>query len=278
MILCKELNMTFSNQKEMFALLKKHKRELIDSKKLSIKTTDPIQYTLNEDEEKKSISTEKRLPSYGDHVFPVINTTNWIDSHKDLHLNGIWDKSAKEQDKKVYYIVNHDLSIGKVIAYPENVEIMVKTMSWSKLGVSVVGQTQALIYKVLLTEIANKDAYEAIRLGAPLQNSVRMQYVKVLLAINSTEDYYKEEKANWDKYSPLAANPEALKDGYFWPVPEAKIYLEGSAVLFGSNSVTPVLDEEPKHIEPAKATHGRAATGTQLKQLKTLLKTFKNVK
>ena len=28
-------------------------------------------------------------------VLAVINTTNWLDSHEDVHVKGIWDNSLK---------------------------------------------------------------------------------------------------------------------------------------------------------------------------------------
>jgi hypothetical protein len=59
-----------------------------------------------------------------------------------------------------------------------------------------------------------------------------------------------EEKENWDKYIGKVANVEqAEEEGYFWAVTEAKI-VEGSAVLFGSNRVTPTLSNNKTQDEP----------------------------
>lgn len=252
MIRCKELNKTFTDKKGLFSALKAAKQELIAAKKAVIKNSDPVLAGMSFISTKKG-STPKEI-SFGDYVYPVINTINYLDSHKDMHLWGIWDKSAKEQNNKVYYLINHDLSIGKVISYPRDVEIMVKEMSWKDLGFNFSGKTQALIFKAKLTEQSNKDAYDAIKAGESIQNSVRMQYVRMDLAINSNDKDFREEKTVWDKYSPNTVNKEALGEDYFWAVYEAKIYMEGSAVLFGSNESTPVLFTEPKAVNKKMLT------------------------
>lgn len=274
MIKCKELNKDFTDKKSLFKALKTAKQELIAAKKATIKFTDPVIAHAGSGFVPlvKGMTVPKEI-SFGDFVYPVINTINYIDSHKDVHLWGIWDKSAKDQNGKTYYIINHDLSIGKVISYPKDVEIMVKEMQWSELGRNYIGSTQALIFKSKLTEASNNDAFQAIKNGEAIQNSVRMLYVRLELAINSSDEFYKEEKTVWDKYSKVVVNKEALEDGYFWAVHEAKIYMEGSAVLFGSNDVTPVQYEEPKHIEPSADTQRAVKDTRAFDALKNLLNT-----
>jgi len=279
---CKELNQQFSTQGQLFAALKANKAQLINLKKAAIKCSDPVDFTIVEATLKNGevIKGEPgQTLSYGDYIYPVINTTGYLDSHKDLHLAGIWDKSATEQNGKTYYLINHNLAIGKVISYPNEVEIMLKTMDWRELGRDYEGSTQALIFKARLTENSNQDAYRAIKAGAPIQNSVRMVYVNLDLAINSKDKDLAAEKKLWDTYYPTIANKEAADtDGYFWPVYEAKIYKEGSAVLFGSNDATGILYDAPKQTEPPAGTQSRAATDrTRVKEelQKLLLKTKK---
>jgi hypothetical protein len=70
----------------------------------------------------------------------------------------------------------------------------------------------------------------------------------------------------------MAVNPEVANDyGYFWAVTTAK-YVEGSAVVFGSNSATPTLsvktsapESTPKEVDEGpqttqKDTGGRDST------------------
>lgn len=276
MFKCKELNKSFQTKELMFAALKANKRELIDLKKSTIKTSDPAVYFLKGDEAEKGNS--KRELAYGDYIYPVINTINYFDSHRDVHLTGIWDKSAKEQSGKTYYIVNHDLAIGSVISYPKEVEIMVKRMTWEELGRKGNEVTEALIYKAKITEKSNRDFFLAAKAGEEIQNSVRMLYISMELAVNSKSPDFLEEKAFYDKTYPLIYNKKDVDEvGYFWGISEAKIYKEGSAVLFGSNDVTPVMYDEPKNIEPDNSTQNTAAKRTVVRtELNKLLKTFKS--
>ena len=73
-----------------------------------------------------------------------------------------------------------------------------------------------------------------------------MYYVKVELAVNDAEEI--EEYKVWNQYINDIGNKElAEENGYFWAVKEAKL-IEISAVLEGSNSLTPTI--EAKDIEP----------------------------
>ena len=82
--------------------------------------------------------------------------------------------------------------------------------------------------------------------------------MKLSLAINDPDA--KEEFAEWEKHFPNVINQEvAEKRGFFWPVQEIKL-IENSAVLFGSNIITPTLEtgiktdsskDTPKKQSPA---------------------------
>ena len=77
--------------------------------------------------------------------------------------------------------------------------------------------------------------------GYVTNHSVGMQYVKIEMAINSESKFDVEEKATWDKYINQIVNRDEVElDGYFFAVTEAKV-IEGSAVLLGSNYVTPTI-------------------------------------
>lgn len=249
MIFCKELKKDFKSKSEMYKALKANQNLIIDSKKATVKFTDWLDMRVmavkSQDAEKaEGEEVEIKL---GDYIFPVINTTNYLDSHGDVHIDDIWNVSIADQKNKVYYIINHDLEIGKVIAYPDDVVPMVKSMAWTELGRPYSGLTQALIFKVKLTERGNADANQAIIGKVALQNSIRMRYIRMKLCINDTAQYFKEEYANWLQYVDKVANREEVEDlGYFWAILEAQIYKEGSAVLFGSNDVTPILTTAPE--------------------------------
>lgn len=250
---CKELKKDFATKKEMFHALKEAKDEIIGLKKGTIKESDPVAFNIKSTAVTKA-DNESTTLSVGDTIYPVINTTNYLDSHGDVHIDGIWDLSVKDQKNKIYYIINHDLEIGKVIGYPRDVEIMVKEMTWTELGLSYQGSTQALIYGVKLTDKSNKDFLAAALDKEDLQNSVRMRYINFTLCIDSTDAEFATENANFYKYLPKIANKDkALDIGYYWAIQQAAIEKEGSAVLFGSNDATPILYEAPKS-DPARTS------------------------
>lgn len=279
MIKCAVLGKEYSTKEEMFKELIDNKSKIISLKTSTIKNSEGVHLkTIENGEVLREIQANGRdeqskadADSNGfdaGFIYPVINTTNIMDSHKDVHFDGIWDKSVVEQQGKIFYAINHELKIGSIIAYPEDVEAFTKIMTFKELGYDVEGSTQALIYKIkkeVLTTYANEDARKTIEAKLPAQNSVRMQYVKMELGVNSENPDYKGEKAFYDKHIKSISNrDEVAIDGYFFGVAEAKIYKEGSLVLFGSNSVTPVLHAK----EPEKSTLEK--TDTELEAEKSL--------
>lgn len=245
-VFCKELKRNFDSKAEMFAALKEDKEHIIGLKKAALKDTDPVMLHIRDKNAEKALS-DPMPTDVGSMIYPVINSCNWLDSHGDVHIKGLWDVSLKDQAGKVYYIINHDLEIGSVIAYPKDVEATVQDIAWREMGVDIDGTTQVLLYKVKLTSAANKDFLEAVKAGAPIQNSVRMRYIGMTLCIDDSSDDFKQEKANFDKYIKVVANrKDAEEQGYFWAITEAAVYKEGSAVLFGSNEATPILYSDPQ--------------------------------
>jgi len=271
MIKCLVLNKEFDSKGEMFAQLKANKENILALKKSVIKNSESISINselVNKQLENGTIKGKVEFKGEGGYYYPVINTTNIMDSHKDVHFDGLWDKSIPEQSGKTFYALNHTLEIGKIIAYPKDVEIFTHKFAFKDLGSDLEGSTQALIYKVKLQEYANKDAVYAIENKLPVENSIRMAYVKIEMGIDSDEEHYKEEKAYYDKHIGKIANKEEVaKEGYFFGVHEAKIYKEGSLVLEGSNSVTPILYAS----EPGKSTHAETQESTEEKANKQAL-------
>ena len=256
-------NKEFNSKEELFKELKDNERKLIELKKASIQNT----------AEKGQLSTfellksDENIKEYLDvkdgFVYAVINTTKFLDSHDDVHLNGIWNKSVKEQQGKILYVTDHTLKVDSVIAWNNDVEMYVKEVPFSYLGKGYEGTTEALIFAINKDKIVHEKAKQIIEEKRPVQNSVRMEYVKIELAINSDNPDYKENKKVYDTYINEIANRElANENGYFWAVTEAKIIKEGSMVLFGSNEVTPIIQENKTEadtitsetIEPAQVT------------------------
>lgn len=267
MIFCKYLNREFATKDEHFAALKAENARIVGLKKAAIKFSESIPNRLlcAKSETAKAFDWIE-----SGHIYPVINTCLYMDSHDDVHLPGIWTKSLKEQQGKVYYLINHKMEIGSVIAYPADIELMVKSLSWSELGRSeYLGETEALIFKTKISDYSNSHAKAVIENKLPAENSVRMQYVKIQFCVNSESEYYKEEKAAYDKYINQIVNRDVVEaQGYFYAVSEAKIFREGSMVLSGSNDVTPILyNESPSTPEPSKDTKEKSVSIEQIQSI-----------
>jgi len=236
-------------QKELFAWLKENKQLLITEKKSSTKHSDGLSVHLKEDiadKANKPINANKNEIK----VRVVINTTNIMDSHNDVHLKGIWNKSLKE-NKNIFHLQEHEMKFDKIIADSDDLEAYTKFYKWSELGFDYEGRTQALVFDSVVKAERNPFMFQQYAAGRVKNHSVGMQYVKIDLAINSKE--YPDEKAIWDKYVDEIVNQDAAKaKGYFFAVQEAKI-IEGSAVPVGSNRATPTLDnnlKEPSYDTP----------------------------
>ena len=179
-----------------------------------------------------------------DAYYIAVNTTNVLDSHGDLHVKGIWNKSVKDQQGKNYLVLDHKMEVSNVVAKKENVEMFIADISYDSINKGYTGNTQALIYKVAKSDIINPLAKEWLESKSDIEASVRMQYVSVELALNSDAKSDQEEKAVYDEYINKIANKSDYDEiEYFWVVKEAKNVGESSLVLAGSNNATGVINE-----------------------------------
>jgi hypothetical protein len=252
MIKCKELNKEFATKEEMF-------KELIANKELLIKEKLSQTYksfekglglVANQESIVKALETEKAFKMDSDYYYFVVNSANILDSHGDVHVKGNWDKTVKEQQGKVYLVFDHNLKRSEIIAMKEDVEMFTADVPFSLIGKNYEGKSYSLIYKVAKNKIVNKEAKEWLENGYSLEASVRMQYVKIDLAINSKEAGNEKEKETFDKYIDLIANKSDYDSiDYFWVVKEAKNVYESSLVMFGSNSATGVAQENKSEAE-----------------------------
>jgi len=256
-MICKELNTEFASKSEMFEALKANKELIIKEKKSQIfKSCDKGSAIAVKGVKIDSI---KGVKMSDDSYYIAVNTTNILDSHGDLHVKGIWNKSVKDQQGKNYLVTDHKMELSNVVAKKENVEMFVSDISYSSIGKSYTGNTQALIYKVNKSDIINPLAKEWLESKSDIEASVCMQYVNVELALNSNSRADKEEKAVYDSYINEIANKEDFDSiDYFWVVKEAKNVGESSLVLFGSNPATGIINEPLKdtqnNIEPPQGT------------------------
>lgn len=204
------------------------------------------------------------------YVKAIINTTNVIDSHMDLHIPGIWNKTVKE-NKNMLHVQEHKAHEFKsIISDGEDLKAVVKTYSWKELGYDFKGKTEALQFNSTVKRDRNEYMFDNYAKGRVKNHSVGMRYVKIVMCIDN-KDYGAEYEA-WEKYIEYAINPEVAEGrGYFWAVPEAKA-IEGSAVPLGSNWLTPTFSVDKN--EPLKDTQKQEAEKSLQKRKQLIINTL----
>lgn len=105
-----------------------------------------------------------------------------------------------------------------------------------------ISKLEVLVYEAVVKRERNEEMFKNYLNGYVLNHSVGMRYVKLLFCYNNSDPAYSQDKENFDKYSPMILNQESIGE-YFWAVIEAK-NIEASAVVKGSNFLTPVLSME----------------------------------
>lgn len=236
----------FADKQELFKFIVDNENLIIAQKKSIIKEADgfhaaPILGGLelnptNKDQVEDLIAR----PSITTKI--VINTSNVFDSHKDLHVPGLWDKSMNE-NRNPFHLQEHSRKFKDIISNGSDLKAYVENFTWKQLGYNMPGKTQALMFDSNIKKTRNAYMHEQYAKGYVTNHSVGMMYVKMSVCINDED--YPVQKENWDKYYPMGANKELADEwGYFFAQTEAK-YIEGSAVPMGSNQFTPTV--ETKH-------------------------------
>jgi hypothetical protein len=234
----------FDTEKGLFDALHKNQNTIIGLKK-------SVQYKSFEKGScqvitPKVLESVKGLENTKDgFIYPVISTTNFLDSHKDVHFDGCFNKTIKDQQGKVKYILDHNLNYDSVIAWQKDVKMLKRKIDWSVVGKSYEGETEALIFEIDKEKIRRKDVLLDIENKVEdFENSIRMVYFKIVLGVNSDAKEHKKERAYYEKKINLIANKdEVSEDGYFWGVEELGIRKEGSLVVAGgSNSATSIYE------------------------------------
>jgi len=267
-------NKEFSTKEMLFDELRKNKEIIIDAKKsVILKSCDKGQSVLLKNLDlQKFAETEKAINFDSDYYYFAVNSTLILDSHEDLHDNGVWNQSVKQIQGKNYLICDHDLDIDKVVAKKEHIEILIIKVPFSVIGKDYKGETELLVYKVRKDRIIHKTVKEWLESGDSLECSVRMQYVTILLAMDSENPQDATEKKNYNDYINKIANKNDFEYiSHFFIVKEAKNVKESSLVLFGSNHVTGVIsDTANKDIEAASSTSKQEPLENTQKRRRTI--------
>lgn len=193
----------------------------------------------------------------------VINTTNVIDSHVDLHLKEIWNKTVKDSPF-THHLKQHERVFESVIN--SKAKQYNDTMNFKDIGVNIDFEMTANINEVIISKSKSPFMFEKYKDGEVKQHSVGMMYVDYDIAYYDEDSKKEMEFFDWAKS--MAINPEVADYyGMVWVHREAK-KREGSAVVFGSNPFTPTLwvkNYEPStntrdKNEPQDSTHNKQVT------------------
>lgn len=267
----------FKTRKDFFDYLVKHKDEMIEMKQASRKIADgivlPPQFMPKSLKTVKSDYVHENDEKNGSAMRTIVaNTYLWLDSHDDVHLENLFSKSVAERGNKIPHLRDHIFEMTAKVGQTQSLEE--KEINWVDLGVDKVGSTIALIAVSKILKRYNETVYDAYLNDEVDQHSVAMSYIRLALAINDEE--YKEEFKVWQSVIERLGNREkAEKQGYFWAVSEAKLH-EYSAVLAGSNELTPTLGHK---FQPVKSTEPKMEppVGTPL-NIKEMLNFYKELK
>ena len=256
MIYCAELDQHFETKELMFEAMKGSVNKIIADKRAMIKTADPYgiitvsgdtpamlvalkglaMKAANPFVKAEDLAKETTLPRLK--VISIANTTNWFDSHHDVHIDDIWNKTLADNGLKGFkHLQEHKDGFAHVIS--DDAKVFIENTTFKALGFNYDGTTQALKGISIIDPNRNLFMYNQYANKWVRNHSVGMRYVKLLYCANSEMESMKEYKYNWDKYYKVIANKEDVDAvGYFFAVLEAKL-CEYSAVVDGSNRITP---------------------------------------
>lgn len=271
----------FSSKDAVIAYVKENLTQIIDFKKsVEQKSIDKgIAVSCKSLNGLRLEVSEKAIKTDNDYYYIAVNTTNILDTHDDLHVNGIWNKTVKDQQGKNYLVDSHELTISNTIVRKEHIEIFVAKVTFASLNLPYPGSTQVLVYKFRKDKVIDQKVKDWLDSGDAIQASVRMQYVDLKFALDSNAPEDAVAKKNYTDYYPLIANKDDFEYiPYFFIITEAKNVRESSLLPFGSNSSTGNIIKE---IEPSEDTQKDVKPSLDTKrqeQAKELLNKLNKVK
>lgn len=247
--------MKIDTSKMSIADIVAQKKTIIQSKKQLPIYSEPLIFgvgskirpsVIHKQEEGEEVDDPNKLK-----VTVVGNTALWCDSHMDVLSTDSYDKTVKEQGLRVPLLHDHIHELtGKL---GRTLKLYTQIMQVEDFGItSDVKETRSLLMDAELLKLWDPKIFQMYLDKEVDQHSIGLQYVKLDLAVKNDE--FPEEFAIWEKAFPQVINKEkVLKRGFFWWVTEIKLF-EISAVLFGSNELTPTLDSSKTNLEPGETT------------------------
>lgn len=239
--------------KALFKMLIENKKTLIAQKKMVIKTSNQDIYkTILTAEPKYSgikssdgINQERVVEPGVCHVKVSANAAFWCDHDMDVLIENCWSKSIREKKDSIPHLHDHVHSVKAQVG--DVTDFYSEQVLLTDLGLQKPGSTQCLIMESDVLKEYDEKVFLLYSKKKIKQHSIGLIYIKLDLAVNDEE--YKEEFAIWNKYISRVINQDfVIGKGYFYAVTEIRV-LENSAVLFGCNELTPVLETETEDVQ-----------------------------
>lgn len=274
----------FATKTELFDYLRANKKRLIAEKCFNKKRRVCKQISdhvlISKINATKAISDQIQTEEGTLSVTLIGNTFNWCDSQMDVLLPSCAKKTISELGPKakdlIYHLKNHSDETEDRIGYIT--DIYEQEFALSDLGLKMVGSTTCLLFDSDVKQSLCSNSYQQYLDKKVKQHSIGLQYMKIIMCINDPSDG--EHFGNWNKYYQFVLNKEVVDEhGYFWVVPEIKLY-EVSFVLWGANELTGVV-EEAKNIEPSKDTQKEDQPPLSTEEIRSYVKSknyFKQIK
>lgn len=246
---------SFTDKMDMVRHIKKNREELFYLKKSEYKKASTVSIK-SELVDKTFTPRIEDISSDIIEVKSVINTTNVIDSHNDLHDFKTWNKTVAD-NPFTDHLESHKDDFNKIIS--RKARNTNEPMNFKDLGLNVDFKTMANCNTFFFSQKKNPVLFDAYKNGEVDNHSVGMFYLDLDIAFYDEDDSREMDK--FEAVKALAINPEVADNhGFVWHVKQAG-KREGSSVLYGSNYITPTL--YVKNYEPSNNTHKARHTEPQ---------------
>ena len=247
----KELNQEFESEQEAFKALKENAEKIIEDKVSKQFFSHEKNVGMPFIPFKLEGESIKGFKDSDDYFNIVVNTTNVLDSHRDLHIKGIWNDGLGDTQGKNCLCVDHENTIEGTATRKEDIVIHIVDTTFKALGFDLEGETQALVYSFLKNSMIHEKAKAWLESGADIEASVKMRYTDIELALKSEDGGDEEELKLYLHYIDKIANKEDFENEirYFWVVKKAINIDESSLVKRGSNPFTGRMKEVKKGID-----------------------------
>lgn len=248
----KNLVPDFATKDALFSFLRTNKSKLVAQKKALPLFSDNLEFGYSKSEPVK-VNHVTKVKAKADttedvdlelQVDIISNVSGWCDSQMDVMIKDSWKKSISDLgasgQKLIYHLKNHNYTTDDIIG--KNPTLYVKDLDLSMFNFkSDIKRAQALMMSSIVCEDYDCKTYNLYQDQQIKQHSIGLQYVQIKLCMNSKNEEDAVEKGNWDIFYPGVVNKSEVDEAsFFWAVTECKIF-EVSAVLFGSNILTPVF-------------------------------------